>query len=50
MSKENDIKNIEYRSYVLEKIQKGIIRAETEGTLTQHEAEVRLRKFIKNKV
>ena len=50
MPKTNDIKDIQYRSYVLNKIQRGIERAETEGALTQHEVEVRLRKFIKNKV
>ena len=47
MLKENNIKNIEYRSYVLNKIRRGIARAETEGKLTQQEVEDRLSKFIK---
>jgi hypothetical protein len=50
MSKINDTKNTQYRSYVLNKIRRGIERVETEGTLTQHEVEVRLSKFIKNKM
>lgn len=38
------LEDVQYHLYVVEKIQKGIERAETEGTLTQDEIE---RKFSK---
>ena len=38
--------DIQYHLYVLEKIRRGVERAEQEGTLTQQEAEARLSKWI----
>ena len=37
--------DIQYHLYVIEKIQRGIRRAETEGTLSQEEAEERFRRW-----
>jgi hypothetical protein len=36
------LEDIQYHLYVLEKIRRGIQRAETEGTISQEEAEKRL--------
>ncbi len=40
------IEDIQYHLYVLEKIQKGIERAEKEGTISPKEAKKRLSKWI----
>ncbi len=40
------IEDIQYHLYVLEKIQKGIERAEKEGTISHEEAKKRLSKWI----
>jgi ribosomal protein S20 len=40
------IEDIQYHLYVLEKIQKGIDRAEKEGTISHEEAKKRLSKWI----
>ncbi|MGH9842623.1 MAG: hypothetical protein ACREEM_28095 [Blastocatellia bacterium] len=40
------LEDIQYHLYVLEKIQRGLERANTEGTVTQTEAEERLGKWI----
>ncbi|MGH9755922.1 MAG: hypothetical protein ACREA2_24335 [Blastocatellia bacterium] len=38
--------DIQYHLYVLEKVRRGIERAETEGTVTQADAEARLGKWL----
>ncbi len=40
------IEDIQYHLYVLEKIQKGIDRAEKKGTISHEEAKKRLSKWI----
>ncbi len=40
------IEDIQYHLYVLEKIQKGIDRAEREGTISHEEARKRLNKWL----
>ena len=40
------LEDVQYHLYVAEKIHKGIERAETEGTISQDEAEKRLNKWI----
>jgi hypothetical protein len=40
------LEDIQYHLYVIEKIQRGIDRAKTEGTISQEEAERRLRKWV----
>ncbi len=40
------LEDIQYHLYVLEKIQKGIDRAEKEGTVSHEEAKKRLSKWI----
>jgi hypothetical protein len=40
------LEDIQYHLYVLEKIQRGLEVADTQGTLTQEEVEQRLRKWI----
>ncbi|NOX37563.1 MAG: hypothetical protein GXO78_08505 [Calditrichaeota bacterium] len=40
------IEDIQYHLYVLEKIQKGIDRAEKEGTISHEEAKKRLNKWL----
>ena len=39
------IEDVQYHLYVMEKIRRGLDRAETEGILTQGEAEERLKKW-----
>jgi len=39
------LEDVQYHLYVVEKIQKGILRAETEVTLTQDEVERKLSKW-----
>jgi hypothetical protein len=40
------LEDIQYHLYVIEKIHRGIERAEKEGTISQEEAEKRLSKWI----
>lgn len=40
------LEDIQYHLYVLEKIHRGIERAESQGTITQDEAEERLSKWL----
>jgi len=40
------LEDIQYHLYVLEKIRRGLERANTEGTVTQADAEERLGKWI----
>jgi hypothetical protein len=40
------LEDIQYHLYVLEKIQRGLEVADTQGTLTQQEVEQRLSKWI----
>ena len=40
------LEDIQYHLYVLEKVQKGINRAEKEGTVSHEEAKKRLSKWI----
>ena len=40
------LEDIQYHLYVLEKIQRGLEVADTQGTLTQEEVEQRLSKWI----
>jgi predicted transcriptional regulator len=40
------LEDIQYHLYVLEKIQRGLEAADTQGTLTQEEVEQRLSKWI----
>ena len=40
------VEDVQYHLYVLEKIRRGIERAETEGTLSQEEVEKRLGKWL----
>jgi hypothetical protein len=40
------VEDIQYHLYVLEKVRRGLERADTEGTYTQEEAEARLSKWL----
>lgn len=40
------LEDIHYHLYVIEKVRRGIERAETEGSLSHEEAEKRLKKWI----
>ena len=40
------LEDVQYHLYVLEKIQRGIERAETEGAIPQKEVEKRLKRWI----
>lgn len=40
------MEDIQYHLYVLEKVRRGLERADTEGTLTQEEAEARLARWL----
>ena len=40
------LEDIQYHLYVIEKIQKGIDRAESEGSVSQNEVEKRFKKWI----
>ena len=46
LSDECSLEDIQYHLYVLEKIQRGTERAETEGAITQAETEERLGKWM----
>lgn len=43
---DSSLEDIQYHLYVLEKIQRGVERAITEGTISQAEAEERLGKWL----
>lgn len=43
---DSSLEDIQYHLYVLEKIQRGTQRADTEGTISQSEAEERLGKWL----
>ena len=40
------LEDVQYHLYVLEKVRKGLSRADTEGSFTQEEAEEKLSKWI----
>ena len=40
------LEDIQYHLYVLEKVKRGLGRAETEGALSHHEAKARLSKWL----
>lgn len=40
------LEDIQYHLYVIEKIKKGVVRAEAEGVISQHDAERNLAKWI----
>ena len=40
------IEDIQYHLYVIEKVRRGLVRADTEDALSQEEAEERLKKWI----
>ena len=40
------LEDIQYRLYVLEKVKRGLERAESEGTLSHEEAKARLSKWL----
>jgi hypothetical protein len=40
------LEDIQYHLYVLEKVKRGIERAETEGAISQEEAKARLGKWL----
>ena len=40
------LEDVQYHLYVIEKIRRGLARAETEGALTQAQAEERLDKWL----
>ncbi len=42
------LEDIQYHLYVLEKVKRGVERAESEGTLSQTEAKQRLGKWLDN--
>ena len=42
---DSTVEDIQYHLYVMEKIRRGLDRADTENTLTQEEAEDRLKKW-----
>ena len=44
LSEDCTVEDVQYHLYVLEKVQRGISRAETEGVMTQEEVEKRLSK------
>lgn len=46
LSEDSTYEDIQYHLYVLEKIRRGVLRAEDEGTLAQQEVETKLRKWL----
>lgn len=40
------LEDVQYHLYVIEKVRRGIARADAEGTLTQEQAETRLAKWL----
>jgi len=45
---DSSLEDIQYHLYVLEKVKRGVERAESEGTLTHSEARQRLEKWLDN--
>lgn len=45
LSDDCSMEDIQYHLYVIEKVRRGLERADTEGTLSQEEAEERLREW-----
>jgi len=45
LSDDCSLEDIQYHLYVIEKVRRGLERADSEGTLIQEEAEDRLRKW-----
>ena len=45
---DTSLEDIQYHLYVLEKVKRGVERAESEGTLTQAETKQRLGKWLDN--
>jgi len=42
----SSLEDVQYHLYVIEKIRRGLVRAEIEGTLSQEQAEERLGKWL----
>ncbi len=45
---DDSLEDIQYHLYVLEKVKRGVERAESEGTLSHSEAKQRLGKWLEN--
>ena len=45
---DSSLEDIQYHLYVLEKVKRGVERAESEGTLSDTEAKQRLEKWLDN--
>jgi hypothetical protein len=45
---DSSLEDIQYHLYVLEKVKRGVERAESEGTLSHSEAKQRLGKWLEN--
>ena len=45
---DSSLEDIQYHLYVLEKVKRGVERADSEGTLTHDEAKQRLGKWLDN--
>jgi len=45
---DSSLEDIQYHLYVLEKVKRGVERAESEGTLTHTETKQRLGKWLEN--
>ena len=43
---DSSYEDIQYHLYVLEKVKRGIVRAETEGTVSHEDAKARLGKWL----
>jgi hypothetical protein len=46
LPEDSSLEDVQYHLYVIEKIKRGLARAETEGTLSQTQAEARLDKWL----
>ena len=46
LPEDSTLEDVQYHLYVLEKVQRGLARAEQEGTLSHAEAEVRLQRWL----
>ena len=46
LPEDSSLEDVQYHLYVIEKIRRGLARAETEGTLSQVQAEDRLGKWL----
>ena len=45
---DSSLEDIQYHLYVLEKVKRGVERAESEGTLSHEEAKARLSQWLEN--